>query len=81
MGNTRIGRIGEMLLYLLGFWAALAVMTQTLPWAPAGAFMQSARILLLLAASVALLISAIGGTAGLLGLLGHLSPKDPAPRP
>ena len=79
--NTRLGRVGEMLLYLFGFWIALAVTILALSWAPEDAFMQSARILLIAMGCVALLISSIGGATGLLGLFGHLSPKDPAPRP
>jgi hypothetical protein len=78
--RTSLGRLGETMLYLFGFWIALTVLVLALPWTPADAFMQSAKIVLLLAALVALVSSVIGATTGLLSVVG-MSAKDPEPRP
>lgn len=80
--KTRIalGRLGETMLYLFGFWIALTVLVLALPWTPVDAFMQAAKIVLLLAALVALVASVIGATTGLLTVVG-MSVKDPEPKP
>lgn len=82
MQKTRIGlgRLGETMLYLFGFWIALTVLILALPWTPADSYMQAAKIVLLLAALVALVSSVIGATTGLLNAVG-MSAKDPEPRP
>ncbi len=79
--NTIPRRIGQTALYLFGLWIALSVMILILPWAPEEALMQGARLVALLAGAVAILVTLVGGATGLLGLLGHLAPRDPAPRP
>ena len=75
-----LGRLGETLLYLFGFWIALAVLILALPWSPQDGFMQSAKVVLLLASLVALVVSVIGATTGLLSVAG-MSSKDPEPKP
>ena len=76
-----LGRLGETLLYLFGFWISLTVLIIAFPWAPKEAFMQSARVVLVGFSGVALFVCAIGSATGLLGLSG-MSPKpEAAPRP
>ena len=79
-GTTAVGRVGEALLYVFGAWIALTVLILALPWAPEEPLMQSARLVLLFASVIALLISVVGAGSGLLGLFG-MSVKDPAPKP
>ena len=75
-----LGRLGETLLYVFGAWITLTVFILALPWAPEEPLMQSARLVLLFASVIALLISVVGAGSGLLGLFG-MSVKDPAPKP
>ena len=79
--KTGLGRLGETLLYVFGAWIALTVFILALPWAPEESFMQAARLVLLFAAGIALLISVVGSAAGLLGVFGGMSVKDTAPKP
>jgi hypothetical protein len=75
-----LGRLGETLLYLFGFWISLTVLILAMPWQPTEAFMQSARVVLVGFTGVALFVCAIGSATGLLGLSG-MSVKDPNPKP
>lgn len=79
--STGIGRLGETLLYVFGAWITLTVLILALPWAPQESFMQAARLVLLFVSGIALLIAVVGAATGLLGVLGGMSVKDPAPRP
>ena len=79
-GTIALGRLGETLLYVFGAWITLTVLILALPWAPEESFMQAARMVLLFASVIALLISVIGAGSGLLGLFG-MSVKDPDPKP
>ena len=76
-----LGRLGETLLYVFGAWVTLTVFVLALPWDPQEAFMQAARMVLLLVSAIALLVAIVGAASGLLGVFGGMSVKDPAPKP
>lgn len=79
--TSGVGRVGETLLYVFGAWIALTVLILAMPWAPEESFMQSARLVLLFASVIALLISVVGAGTGLLGLFGGMAVKDADPKP
>jgi hypothetical protein len=77
----RIGRVGETVLYLFGLWISLTVFILAMPWVPVDAFLQSAKIVLMLAAGILLVISLFGAASGLLGAMAWMAPRDPDPKP
>jgi hypothetical protein len=74
------GRIAIMALYVVGAWASLAGLMFALTWAPQETWGESARVIAIIAAAVALVMCVIGATARLLASAAASVP-DPGPRP
>ena len=73
-------RIAIMALYVLGAWLSLAALMFAVMWAPEETWGESARVVAILAAAVALLMCVIGATARLLSSAASAVP-DPEPKP
>jgi hypothetical protein len=76
-----IARVMSAALYLIGAWVALSVLMVQAPWAPADALMQSAKLVLMVVAGLALAVCAFGAGTALLGLSGMYVKAEAAPRP
>lgn len=74
------GRIAIMALYVAGAWLSLAALMFATTWEPQETWGESARVIALIAASVALLICVIGATARLMSSAAARVP-DVGPKP
>jgi len=75
-----LNRIAVMALYTLGAWASLATLMFTATWEPQETLLQSARVVVLISAGMALVICVVAATARLVASASASLP-DPGPKP
>jgi len=79
-GPINLNRIAVMALYTLGAWASLAALMFAATWETQETLLQSARVILLISAGMALVICVVAATARLLASASASLP-DPDPKP